>query len=209
MTLNILHIDSSPRGAVSLSRRLTAEFVHELQKKNSDAAVIYRDLGHEPPPFVNENWISGGLIPDAEQNVEQRAALVYSDAAIDELFAADVIAIGSPMYNFGISAALKAYIDQIVRAKKTFAFSPEGIPSGLVPPGKKLFVFTARGGSGYEPGEPYEKVNHQDVYLRDIFGFLGITDVKIIHANNTQLGEQAVEEAVNYARTQIHKFAAA
>lgn len=208
MSLKILHIDSSPRGAASVSRRMTAEFVAELRKKHADATVIYHDLGHQPPPFVNEQWVFASQAAEADSTAEQRAELSYSDAAIDELLNADVIVIGSPMHNFSISAALKAFIDQIIRVRRTFVFSDDGTPRGLVPEGKKLFIFTARGGAGYEAGEPFAQVNHQDNYLRDIFGFIGITDAQVIHLNQTMFGEEAVAAATGTARTQFQNYLA-
>ena len=97
--MNILHIDSSPRGAASHSRKITAELVAALQAKHSDAQVTYRDLGHQPPPFVTEEWANGAYTPEEHRTPAQVEALKYSDAAIDELLAADVLVIGAPMYN--------------------------------------------------------------------------------------------------------------
>ena len=196
--MNILHIDSSPRGEASHSRKMTAEFVAELKKVHSNASVAYRDLGHNPPPFVTEDWVNGAYTPEEHRTPEQIEALKHSDAAIDELLAADIIVIGAPMYNFAISADLKAWIDQIVRINKTFLADYTGLAAG-----KKLYVITSRGGSGYGAGEAMQHLNFQDPYLLTVFGFIGIKDIEFVHINNTSKGEEAVSQAVGDARTAI------
>ncbi len=123
----------------------------------------------------------------------------YSDAAIDELLAADIVFIGSPMYNLTISADFKAWLDQVIRINKTFLADYTGLATG-----KKLFVVTSRGGGGYGAGEPMEKINLQDPYLRVAFGFIGITDIEFIHVNNTAKGDEAVRESTENARAKIH-----
>lgn len=197
--MNILHIDSSPRGATSHSRKMTAELVASLEQTHSNAGVTYRDLGHQPPPFVTEDWQNGAYTPEEQRTPAQSAALEYSDAAIAELLAADIVVIGAPMYNLTVSADLKAWLDQIIRINKTFTADYKGLAEG-----KKAFVVTASGGGGYGAGEPMEKINFQDPYLRTAFGFIGITDVEFIHVNNTAKGDEAVRESVAGARALIH-----
>ena len=201
--MNILHIDSSPRRTASHSRKMTAELVAALKEKHSDAVVTYRDLGHEPPPFVTEEWASGAYTPEEQRTPAQTEALRYSDQAIDELLAADIVVVGAPMYNLTISADLKAWLDQVIRINKTFTSDYKGLATG-----KKLFVVTSRGGGGYGAGEAMEKINFQDPYLRVAFGFVGITDVEFIHVNNTSKGDEAVRESVGEARTVIGAAAA-
>lgn len=201
--MNILHVDSSPRGEASHSRRMTAELVAALQKTHPDASITYRDLGHQPPPFVTEDWQHGAYTPEEQRTPAQVAALKYSDAAINELLAADIVVIGAPMYNLAVSADLKAWLDQIIRINKTFTADYKGLAAG-----KKVFVVTSRGGGGYGAGEPMEKINFQDPYLRTAFGFIGITDVEFIHVNNTAKGDEAVRESVAGARALINTAAA-
>ena len=196
--MNILQIDSSPRGEASHSRKMAAELVAALQAKHSDAKLTYRDLGHQPPPFVTEEWANGAYTPAEHRTPEQTAALEYSDAAIDELLAADVLVVGAPMYNLTISANLKAWLDQVIRINRTFTADYQGLVKG-----KKVFVVTSRGGGGYGAGEPMEKINFQDPYLQLAFGFIGITDVEFIHVNNTAKGGEAVRESTESARTSI------
>lgn len=202
--MNILHIDSSPRGGASHSRRMTAELVRLLKQTHPTASVTYRDLGHEPPPFVTEEWQQGAFTPEAERTPEQREALRYSDEVIDEFLAADIIVIGSPMYNLGITASLKAWFDQVLRIGRTFTASYEGLAKG-----KRAFVVTSRGGGGYGSGEAMERYNLQDSYLRTALGFIGVTDVNLIHINNTAKGEEVVREAVEVAREALREALAA
>jgi len=183
---------------------MAAQLVAALQTKNSDAAVTYRDLGHEPPPFVTEDWQHGAYTPEENRTPAQVEALQYSDAAIAELLATDILVVGAPMYNLTISANLKAWLDQVIRINKTFTAEYTGLVTG-----KKVFVVTSRGGGGYGAGEAMEKINFQDPYLKVAFGFIGITDVEFIHVNNTARGEEAVRESVESARALIQTAASA
>ncbi len=122
---HLLHIDASPRGERSQSRRLTRELVDSWRAGHPGVTVTHRDVGHDPPPHVDEAWIAAAFAPPAERTRAMHAALRTSDELIDELLAADVWVIGVPMYNFGVPSGFKAYIDQIVRVGRTFAFEPE------------------------------------------------------------------------------------
>ncbi len=195
--MNILHIDSSPRGAASHSRKISAELVASLKQTHSNATVTRRDLGHEPPPFLTEDW-QGVYLPEEQRTPEQAAALEYSDRAIDELLAANIVVIGAPMYNFSIPADLKAWLDQIIRINKTFLPDYTGLATG-----KKVFVVMSSGGGGYGEGEPMRHLNFLEPYLTTALGFIGLTDVEFIHVNNTLKGEEAVLESTGKARTLI------
>lgn len=202
--MNILHIDSSPRRDASHSRKMTAELVRALKQTHANANAVYRDLGENPPPFVSENWQNGAYTPEEQRTVEQRAALRYSDEAIAELLNADVVVIGAPMYNFSISADLKAWIDQIIRINKTFTADYKGLAAG-----KRMFVVTSRGGGGYGAGEAMNHLNFQDPYLKTAFGFIGISEVEFIHINNTAKGDEAVRESTENARRAIQSVLSA
>lgn len=194
--MNILHIDSSPRGERSHSRALTAAFVGELQKKHSDATISYRDLGHAPVPHVDEAWIAAAYTAPDERTDFNKQAIAFSDELVDELFAADIIVIGAPMYNFSIPSTLKAYIDNVVRVGRTFSYpSYEGLVTG-----KKMFVLCARGGGGYGSGEQMEAVNFQDTYLKAIFGLIGITDTSFVFDEKTMAGEDDLDASKQEAR---------
>ena len=194
--MNILHIDSSPRGERSHSRQLTRAFVQELKADRPDATIVYHDLGHDPVPPVSETWIAAAFSDPATHTPEMQVAIALSNQLIAEVFASDIIVIGAPMYNLSIPAVLKAYIDNVVRAGRTFS-----IPDyqGLVT-GKKLFVLTARGSGGYGPGGPMEAMNFQEPYLRAIFGFIGIADVTFVNDEKTSAGDSELPHSIEIAR---------
>jgi FMN-dependent NADH-azoreductase len=183
--MKLLRIDSSARAA-SVTRQLTARAAEEWKKNHPDGEVIHRDLSATEIPPITDDW-GGTRLEASEVTPAQRAYLSTSDQLIEELRTADTIIIGAPMYNFSISSLLKAWIDQIVRVGKTLAYGPEG-PRGLLE-AKKVTVITARGGA-YEKGTAREVFDFQEPYLRSILGFIGLTDVTFIHANN-QAREQA------------------
>lgn len=203
--MNILHLDSSPRGERSHSRQLTRSFVQGLKASQPNAAVVYHDLGHEPVPPINEAWIGAAFSDPATHSPEAAEAIALSNELVDELLASDVIVIGAPMYNFSIPSTLKAYIDQVVRAGRTFdPATYQGLATG-----KKLFVLTARGASGYGPGEQMEAVNFQDPYLKAVFGMIGITDVTFVHDEKTMAGESALQVSLEKVRQAANETALA
>ena len=200
--MHILHIDSSPRGERSHSRQLTLAFVQELKANRPDATIVYHDLGRNPVPPVAETWIAAAYSDPATHTPEMQSAIASSEQLIAEVFAADIIVIGAPMYNFSIPAPLKAYIDQIVRVGRTSTRDYQGLVTG-----KKMFVLTARGGGGYGPGEAMESVNFQDPYLRAVFGFIGVTDVTFVHDEKTNAGDSNLEEALQRAHETARQVA--
>jgi FMN-dependent NADH-azoreductase len=183
--MKLLQIDSSCRSS-SVTRQLTAKFVEEWKRNHPDGEVIKRDLATTMLPHITDDW-GGTHLEPSQLTPAQRNYLSTSDHLIEELEAADTIIIGAPMYNVAIPSPLKAWIDQIVRIGKTFGYGSSGA-RGLLGD-KKVIVVTARGGA-YEKGTPAEKVDFQEPYLRHIFGFIGLSDVTFIHAEN-----QAREEA--------------
>lgn len=202
---HLLHIDSSPRGERSHSRRLTRAFV-EAWKQNHPADVItYRDVGRNPVPHVDELWIAAAYTPSEQRTPQLQEALCISDRLVDEFLAADIYVIGVPMYNFSVPSAFKAYIDQIVRIGRTFAFAPEDAANPYKPLvlGRKMFIVAARGVSGFGAGGQYEMLNYQTPYLATIFGFVGITDITFIEAENDESGGQALADSMAAARIQI------
>ena len=184
--MKLLRIDSSARTA-SVTRQLTARATEEWKEHNPDGDVIYRDLSATEIPPITDDW-SAALLEPSKLSPGQRSYLSTSDQLIDELRAADTIVIGAPMYNFSISSPLKAWIDQIVRIGKTFGSGPNG-PRGLLEM-KKVIVITARGGA-YEKGTAREAFDFQEPYLRHILGFIGLTDVTFIHAENQSRDQAA------------------
>lgn len=197
---HILHIDASPRGERSISRTLTQEWITGWKANHPADTITYRDLGHQPVPLVTEAWIAAAFSAPADHTPELAAAIRISDELIDELLAADRYVLGVPMYNLTIPANFKAYIDQVVRAGRTFAVTDQGY-KGLVE-GKKALVITAEGGQ-YRPGMPTESYNFHEPYLRAILGFMGITDINFIHADGLTMGDEIREKSLAEARAAI------
>lgn len=198
---HILHIDSSPRGERSFSRKFTHEFVGAWKNAHSGDTVTYRDLGHNPVPHVDESWIAAAFTPPDARPPELAKAIELSDTLINEFLAADRYVFGVPMYNFNVPSAFKAYIDQVVRVGRTFSITEQGAFKGLVE-GKKLLVVTARGGD-FSPGSPAAPYDYQEPYLKAIFGFLGITDITFINVENLGAGDQAREQSFTKAHEAI------
>ena len=191
---SLLAIQVSPRFETSTSRKLTALFVDEWRAAHTDGHVVIRDLARIPLPYVDLPWIGGAFAPPEYQSSETAAAIAVSNELVGELQGADHIVIGTPMYNFSIPAALKAWIDHIVRVGVTV--SPDNV--GLLT-GKKATIILATGGD-FRPGSPVEKYNQASGYLRQVLGWIGITDVEIILANrglSGMEGETAVEQFGN------------
>ncbi|MYM76224.1 FMN-dependent NADH-azoreductase [Duganella sp. FT134W] len=201
---NILHIDSSVRSTGSLTRQLGGEYIAKLKAANPAATVVTRDLAANPLPHLTEQVIGAYFTPAEQRNAEQAAAIKTSDALVDELLAADTIVIGAPMYNFSVTSGLKAWIDHVARAGRTFQYGANGI-QGLVT-GKKVVVFVASGGV-YSEG-PAAAYDHITTYLRAVLGFLGLTDVTFIVAEGVAMGEEAVANALAKNRAQIDAIAA-
>jgi len=201
----LLHIDSSPRGERSHSRRLTGEFVEAWKQSHPGDTVTYRDVGRNPVPHVDEPWIAAAFTPPEQRTPELWEAIRVSEQLVDEFLATDIYVIGVPMYNFSVPSALKAYIDQIVRIGRTFAFEPENSANPYKPLvlGKKMFIIAARGSSGFGAGGQYEMLNYQTPYLAAVFGFIGITDIDFVEVENDEFGGQKLAEAIAQARTQI------
>jgi FMN-dependent NADH-azoreductase len=179
----LLKIDSSPMGDRSVSRKLTDEFVRTWKEAHPDGTVISRDLTTLDIPVVNGQWVAAAYTPEDVRSAEQKKVLELSDLLVAELHEADEYVIGVPMHNFGVPSTLKLWIDQVIRAGKTHAYTANGL-EGLLK-GKRVTLLMASGGV-YEQGSGREAFNFVTPYLRTIFGFMGITDVHFIAAGGTQ-----------------------
>ncbi|MGY2488455.1 FMN-dependent NADH-azoreductase [Cupriavidus sp. CP313] len=200
----ILHINSSVRNAGSVSRQLTAEFLSKWQAVRSADVIVERDLAANPVPHLSERMMGAFFTPAEQRSLEQAQTVQLSDALVAELFDADVIVLGAPMYNFSISSTLKAWIDHVTRAGVTFKYTEAG-PVGMLE-GKKVYVFTARG--GYYTHGPAQSLDFQEAYLRAVLGFIGLTDVTFIHAEGLAMGDSAVETALGRSRLMIGELVA-
>lgn len=194
--MNILQINSSVRGAASLSTGLANTTVARLLAKNPGAKVTVRDLGAQPA--LDEAALGALFTPADQRTAEQNARVAIDDALIAEVQAADVLVIAAPMYNFGVSSQLKNWIDAIARANVTFKYTETG-PVGLLT-GKKVYVAFARG--GMYRGTPNDT---QTPYLQSILGFLGMSDVEFFFAEGIAMGPEAAEKALASANAQIEE----
>lgn len=194
----LLHIDSSPRAERSVSRTLAHEFVTGWKTAHPDASITYRDLVKDIPPHVTLPWILGAYDLPGKESVESVQAMKISDTLVDEFLAADYYVMSVPMHNFGISSIFKVYIDQIVRIGRTFNSQWQG----LVPAGKKMIVFTARGGA-YALQSPFADYDQQEPYIRTVFGFIGVTDITFVHAEGINIPDIGKDKAIEMARKQM------
>ncbi len=196
----LLHIDSSPRAA-SVSNSLSGVFVEEWKQQNPGGTIFHHNTSLEGFPYLDEAAIDAFFTPSAQLTAAQKGTLAFSDRLVDELLAADVVAIGAPMWNLSIPASLKAWIDLIVREERTFAFTPQGV-APLVPPGKRVYVFSARGGS-YPAGTPFHDFDLQEPYLRRILGVIGLTRVEFICAEYQSGDPEAAARSLARARSAL------
>jgi FMN-dependent NADH-azoreductase len=202
--MKLLHVDSSILGEGSVSRRLTAQIVAAEQAVDPAIEVIRRDLATQPVAHLSGAHLAAGQGASPEDPSLQRD-LAEGQAALDEFLAADIIVVGAPMYNFTVPSQLKAWIDRLAVAGRTFRYTAEG-PEGLAG-GKKVIVVSTRGGF-YGPETANAALEHQESYLRGIFGFFGITDLSFVRAEGVAVGEQQRAEAVQAAEAQIRRLAA-
>jgi FMN-dependent NADH-azoreductase len=183
--MTLLRIDSSARKS-SVSRQLTAEFVKTWKRENPEGKVVERDLAETTLPLITDEWVAGAHSKPEALTAGQSQAISHSNALVVELQRADTIVIGAPMYNFAISAPLKGWIDQVVRNGHTWTMNGP-MPEGLLRR-KQVVVVTSRGGA-YRPGTPTAGFDFQEPYLRFVLGFIGLTDVTFIHAENQKPGD--------------------
>lgn len=175
----LLHIDSSPLGEASISRRLSEQYVETWQSLNPGSQVLTRDLTSTTILPITGAWVGSAFTPEASRSPEQQALLQLSDTLIAELQTADEYVFGVPMHNFGVPSALKLWIDQIARAGKTFSYV-DGKPEGLLKNKKATFLIAS--GGIYDAGTVMASYNFVEPYLRSVFGFLGVTETAFINA---------------------------
>ncbi len=210
----LLQLDASARPGRSgelphgsHSRRLTARFVEYWRRARPDDRILYRDVGQHPPRPVTGDWIHAAFTKPVEREPWMHEALAESDALVDELLGADVIVAGVPMYNFGVPAGFKAYIDNIVRVGRTFGFdrSRPGLPYWpmLTEMHKRLVVLSARGDYGYEPEERMAHANHVEPHIRTVFGYLGIDDVYSVAVEYDEFGDERLQNSLTQAERRI------
>ena len=197
---NILVIESSARQQDSVSRQLTRQFIAKWQASHPTDQVQLRDLALQPVPHLDADLLGGWMKPAEAQSSREQAAANRSNQLTDELLASDVLVLAAPMYNFAIPSTLKAWLDHVLRAGVTFKYGANG-PEGLLK-NKRAFVLTARG--GIYAGSP---LDHQEPYLRQALGFIGIADVQFIHAEGLNMGGEAMTRGLTEAQAQVAQVA--
>ncbi len=200
--MRILQVNSSARREGSQSTLLASAIVAQLRASEPGAAVTVRDLAHTPHPELDEAALQALFTPADKHTQEQAARIAQDDTLIAEIQAADIVVLGVPMYNFGVSAQLKNWIDAVTRAKVTFRYTASG-PEGLLK-GKKVYVALTRGGKYRNT-----PADTQVPYLRMVLGFLGMTDVQFVYAEGLAMGAEAANEAMASAHQQIDEALAA
>ncbi len=194
--MKILQINGSVRAEGGNSTRLANEIVARLRAKAPTAELTVRDLARQAHPALDEAALDALFTPEGERTAEQRARVALDDALIAELMASDVIVLGVPMYNFGVSSQIKNWIDAVARARVTFRYTENGV-EGLVK-GKLVYVALARGGR-------YRGTEADTItpYLRTILAFMGMTEVKFIYAEGLNMGDGAVDRGFAEAEADL------
>jgi FMN-dependent NADH-azoreductase len=204
--MNLLHLDSSILGGNSVSRVLSAAIVAKLEASNPTLAVTYRDLAAEPIPHLSGAYLAAAQGVQSQLDTALEHDLALGSRVLDEFLAADIVVLGVGFYNFGIASQLKAWVDRVAVAGKTFRYTEKG-PEGLAR-GKRLIIAISRGGF-YGPGTPTAGFEHAETYLRGAFGFLGISDIEVVAAEGVNIGPEQREASVKAAHERIAALKAA
>lgn len=211
---HILHIDASARPGFagkdnhgSHSRNLSHRFVSQWQSRRAQDSITYRDIGQNPPSIIDHDWIAAAFTPEEKQEPWMADVLAESNELTSELIAADVLVIGTPLYNFGMPAALKAWIDQVVRMGRTVDVD-ESNPldpyvAKLADRPRHAVILTARGGVGFNPGGEMAHMNHLEPNLATALEFIGITRFHYIAIEGQEVGGELLAESVADAMQQV------
>lgn len=200
--MKLLHIDSSPLAGNSVSRQLTERIVAQWRATHPGTAVEHLDLAQDAPTHLNADSLGFRLGIDAEGlTPTQRRENEVSERLVSQFLAADVVVVGAPMYNFSVPTQLKAWIDRVAQAGRTFQYTEKG-PQGLAV-GKTVIVASTRGGAYSSNPALSAMLDHQESYLKAVFGFFGITDLRFVRAEGLAMGEQAKAQAVASAELEI------
>ncbi|HUH88020.1 MAG TPA: NAD(P)H-dependent oxidoreductase [Pusillimonas sp.] len=204
MTTKLLHIDSAITGDASISRKLTRQIVDHFVQTQPGIQVQYLDLAAQAPSHLSVESLGFrlGLADDQLSDAQRRENEITTDL-LEQFLAADIVVVGAPMYNFTIPSQLKAWIDRLAQAGRTFKYTENG-PVGLAG-GKQVVVASTRGGA-YSTSEQGQALEHQESFLKVIFGFFGITDVRFVRAEGVNLGEDAIRKAKDDAANAIKEL---
>jgi FMN-dependent NADH-azoreductase len=215
--LHILQIDASARPGISgvdprgsHTRRLTRRFIERWQDARPQDSVTYRDVGQQPPSPVGGDWIAAAFTRPERRDEAARVQLAESDVLIEELLRADLIVIGAPMYNFGLPAQLKAWVDNVVRVGVTFGFdrSRQGEPYWpMLPAGKRLVMLSARGDYGYDPGGRLGDINLVERGLSVPMAYLGLTETHSIAIEYDEFADERLRASISAAEIAVDELA--
>ena len=205
----ILHIDASAQTERSISRKLSAKFVETWLSERPNDTVIRRDLSITPPGFVTGEWIAACFTPEEQRTPEMAAALSESDELISELESADIIVLGTPMYNYGMPAVLKAWVDRVIRIGKTFSFDLNrgDFPLEPILEGKTLVALTSRGEFGFAPGGIREHMNFLDGHIEAVAHYLGLSNRYFVHSEYQEFSDERHESSRKDAERDTVKLA--
>ena len=198
--MKLLHIDSGILGENSVTRHVSAAVVADWKKRQPGLKVTYRDLASNPIGHLTGSHLMAASVDTAQHSPELRKDLAESGKALEEFLEADVVVIGAPMYNFSVPSQLKAWIDRIAVKGKTFRYTEKG-PEGLAG-GKKLIIASSRGGF-YNKENGLAAIDHQEPYLRAVFGFLGVTDVDFVRTEGVAVSPEQKQQAIGNAERAI------
>lgn len=197
---NLLFVSSSLFGDGSQSRLIASEFIDRWRQSHPRTTVVERELTADSIPHLSLATLAASMVPADTRSPAERQAAALADALIEEVEAADVIVLAAPMYNFSIPSTLKAWIDHIASAGRTFRYGAAG-PEGLLK-GRKVFIITGRGGI-YSDNSPAKGMDFQAPYLRAMLGFLGLDDVTFIHVEGLKISPEAAASGIERARKAI------
>lgn len=204
--MKLLHVDSSINGKHSNSRKLSQATVTQWIGNHPATQVDYLDLASETPNHLSRHALGFRLPPsDAALSQEQNHENQVSETLVSQFLEADVIVLGVPLYNFSIPSQLKSWIDRLAQAGRTFRYTESG-PIGLA--GDKTIIVALTRGGVYSDSEAGQAMEHQESYLKTVFGFFGVTDVRVIRAEGTDLGPDSRARAIEQAITAIDKVVA-
>jgi len=203
--MKLLHIDSGILGTASISRQLSADAVAEWRVQHPNTEVVYRDLVAQPLTHLAGDQLFAAAADPGQQSSEMRAILAESEKVLREFLDADIVVIGAPMYNFSIPSQLKAWIDRIAIKGKTFAYTEYG-PKGLA--GDKTVIIASARGGFYGEATPVAAWDHQESYLKTVFGFLGVSDVRFLRAEGLNVSPEQKEKAIHEAKGSVTNLVA-
>jgi FMN-dependent NADH-azoreductase len=205
--MKLLHIDSSALGTNSVSRQLTQRVVAQWRTAHPGLVVEYLDLAQDAPSHLSLESLGFRTGPDAQGLTEtQRRENAVSEKLVSQFLAADVVVVGAPMYNFSIPSQLKAWIDRVAQVGRTFKYTETG-PQGLAG-GKTVIVASSRGGV-YSTNPALAGLDHQESYLKTVFGFFGVTEIRFVRAEGMAMGDAARAQGIGAAEVTIASLATA